>query len=74
VIKSVLLDQKNIAGIGNVYVQDILFAARLYPLRKIPPHPSTCEQRDGFTRLHDRTRQTTATTLTPGCARQLSSM
>lgn len=34
VIKTVLLDQKNIAGIGNVYVQDILFAAGLHPLRK----------------------------------------
>jgi formamidopyrimidine-DNA glycosylase len=33
-IKTVLLDQKNIAGIGNVYIQDILFAARLHPLRK----------------------------------------
>jgi len=34
-IKSFLLDQKNIAGIGNVYVQDILFRARLHPNRKI---------------------------------------
>ena len=34
-IKSFLLDQKNIAGIGNVYVQDILFKARLHPLRKM---------------------------------------
>jgi formamidopyrimidine-DNA glycosylase len=33
-IKTVLLDQKNIAGIGNVYIQDILFAAGLHPLRK----------------------------------------
>jgi formamidopyrimidine-DNA glycosylase len=33
-IKSVLLDQKLIAGIGNVYVQDTLFRARLYPDRK----------------------------------------
>ncbi|MGB9666943.1 MAG: Fpg/Nei family DNA glycosylase, partial [Candidatus Cryosericum sp.] len=33
-IKNVLLDQQNIAGIGNVYVQDILFAARLHPLRR----------------------------------------
>jgi formamidopyrimidine-DNA glycosylase len=33
-IKSVLVDQKNIAGIGNVYIQDILFAARLHPNRK----------------------------------------
>jgi formamidopyrimidine-DNA glycosylase len=34
-IKTMLLDQKNIAGIGNVYIQDILFAAGLHPLRKI---------------------------------------
>ena len=33
-IKAVLMDQKNIAGIGNVYIQDILFAAGLHPLRK----------------------------------------
>jgi len=32
-LKTVLLDQKNIAGIGNVYIQDILFAARVHPLR-----------------------------------------
>jgi formamidopyrimidine-DNA glycosylase len=34
-IKSFLLDQKNVAGIGNVYVQDPLFMARLHPLRTI---------------------------------------
>lgn len=34
-VKSLLLDQKAIAGIGNVYVQDILFAAHLHPERKI---------------------------------------
>lgn len=34
-IKSFLLDQKNVAGIGNVYVQDILFKAKLHPNRKI---------------------------------------
>jgi len=33
-IKMVLMNQKNIAGIGNVYIQDILFAAGLHPLRK----------------------------------------
>jgi len=33
-IKSFLIDQKNIAGIGNVYVQDILFRARLHPSRR----------------------------------------
>ncbi len=32
-VKTVLLDQKNIAGIGNVYIQDILFTARIHPLR-----------------------------------------
>ncbi|HNS49726.1 MAG TPA: DNA-formamidopyrimidine glycosylase family protein [Anaerolineae bacterium] len=34
-IKAFLLDQGNIAGIGNVYVQDPLFMARLHPLRGI---------------------------------------
>jgi len=34
-IKTFLLDQKNISGIGNVYVQDMLFKARLHPQRKI---------------------------------------
>jgi formamidopyrimidine-DNA glycosylase len=32
-LKRYLLDQKVIAGIGNVYVQDILWHARLHPLR-----------------------------------------
>jgi len=34
-IKNFLLDQKNIAGIGNVYIQDTLFRARLHPNCKI---------------------------------------
>jgi len=34
-IKSFLMDQKNVAGIGNVYIQDILFRAKLHPGRKI---------------------------------------
>jgi formamidopyrimidine-DNA glycosylase len=33
--KSFLIDQKNVAGIGNVYIQDILFKAKLHPNRKI---------------------------------------
>jgi formamidopyrimidine-DNA glycosylase len=33
--KSFLMDQKNVAGIGNVYVQDILFESRLHPNREI---------------------------------------
>lgn len=35
-LKAFLLDQSKIAGIGNAYVHDILFLARLHPLRKIP--------------------------------------
>jgi formamidopyrimidine-DNA glycosylase len=35
-IKSFLLDQERIAGIGNVYVQDPLFRAKVHPLRAIP--------------------------------------
>lgn len=34
-IKSFLLDQKNMAGIGNVYVQDPLFKAGIHPKRRI---------------------------------------
>ena len=34
-IKSFLMNQRNVAGIGNVYIQDILFSAGLHPLRKI---------------------------------------
>ena len=34
-IKSFLLNQKRIAGIGNVYVQDPLFQAGIHPLRGI---------------------------------------
>jgi formamidopyrimidine-DNA glycosylase len=34
-IKSFLLNQKNIAGIGNVYGQDPLFKAGIHPLRPI---------------------------------------
>ncbi len=34
-LKPVLMDQKQLAGIGNVYIQDILFLSRLHPNRKI---------------------------------------
>jgi formamidopyrimidine-DNA glycosylase len=34
-IKPFLLNQKRIAGVGNVYVQDPLFKARVHPLRRI---------------------------------------
>ena len=34
-VKSLLLDQSRIAGIGNVYVQDILFRAKMHPRRTL---------------------------------------
>jgi formamidopyrimidine-DNA glycosylase len=34
-IKSFLMNQSRIAGIGNVYIQDPLFKAKVHPLRKI---------------------------------------
>ena len=34
-LKSFLLNQKNIAGIGNYYIHDILFKAKINPLMKI---------------------------------------
>lgn len=34
-VKSFLLDQTNVAGIGNAYIHDILFLARLHPQRKL---------------------------------------
>ncbi len=33
-IKSTLLDQRIIAGIGNIYVDEILFLSRIHPLRR----------------------------------------
>lgn len=34
-IKSFLLDQSRVAGIGNSYIHDILFLAHVHPLRKV---------------------------------------
>ena len=35
VIKKVLMDQNVISGIGNIYADDILFMAKIHPLRKV---------------------------------------
>ena len=35
-LKSYLLNQANIAGIGNAYIHDILFFSNLHPMRPIP--------------------------------------
>jgi len=34
-IKPLLMDQKSIAGIGNIYSNEILFAAKIHPLRQV---------------------------------------
>jgi formamidopyrimidine-DNA glycosylase len=34
-VKSILLDQKSIAGIGNIYADEILFRARMHPATEI---------------------------------------
>lgn len=34
-IKSFLMNQKHIRGIGNFYIQEILFQARMHPMKKI---------------------------------------
>lgn len=34
-IKTFLMDQKNVGGIGNMYMHDILFKAQLHPQKKI---------------------------------------
>lgn len=34
-IKQFLMDPKNIAGIGNIYSDEILFASRVHPLRRV---------------------------------------
>jgi formamidopyrimidine-DNA glycosylase len=46
-IKNFLMDQKNISGIGNMYMHDILFAAGLHPKRK-----TSDMNEDDFQRLY----------------------
>ena len=36
-LKSLLLNQQFLAGLGNIYADEVLFAARLHPLRKANP-------------------------------------
>jgi formamidopyrimidine-DNA glycosylase len=41
-IKAFLLDQKRVAGVGNIYADEALFRARIHPLR--PAHQLTLKQ------------------------------
>lgn len=47
VLKPTLLDQRHIAGLGNIYVDEALFAAGLHPER-----PAADLKNDELTRLH----------------------
>ncbi len=51
-IKAFLLDQSNVAGIGNAYIHDILFLAKIHPNRPL----STLDENDVF-RLYQAVRQ-----------------
>lgn len=46
-IKSILLDQRRIAGIGNIYADEMLFEARIHPER-----PASSLRADGVERLY----------------------
>jgi formamidopyrimidine-DNA glycosylase len=60
-IKAALLDQRTLAGLGNIYVDEALWRARIHPLR-----PAESIDRAELRRLHKAIR----TTLEAGIARQ----
>ena len=60
-IKAALLDQRTLAGMGNIYVDETLWRARIHPLR-----PAESLGKDELRRLHRAIR----TTLEHGIARQ----
>jgi formamidopyrimidine-DNA glycosylase len=60
-IKAVLLDQRTLAGLGNIYVDEALWRARIHPLR-----PAESIDRTELRRLHKAIR----TALEAGIARQ----
>jgi len=64
-IKAALLDQRTLAGMGNIYVDEALWRARIHPLR-----PAESLDRDELRRLHRAVR----TTLEHGIARQGSTL
>jgi formamidopyrimidine-DNA glycosylase len=64
-IKAALLDQRTLAGMGNIYVDEALWRARIHPLR-----PAESLDRNELRRLHRAVR----TTLQHGIARQGSTL
>jgi len=64
-IKAALLDQRTLAGMGNIYVDEALWRARIHPLR-----PAHTIDRNELRRLHRAVR----TALEHGIARQGSTL
>jgi formamidopyrimidine-DNA glycosylase len=50
-VKALLLDQSVVAGLGNIYVDEILFSARVHPTRK-----ASTLSRDDIQNIHAATR------------------
>jgi len=64
-IKAALLDQRTLAGMGNIYVDEALWRARIHPLR-----PAETIDRNELRRLHAAIRKS----LEVGIARQGSTL
>jgi formamidopyrimidine-DNA glycosylase len=64
-IKAALLDQRTLAGMGNIYVDEALWRARIHPLR-----PAESIDRNELRRLHTAIRKA----LEAGIARQGSTL
>jgi formamidopyrimidine-DNA glycosylase len=64
-IKAALLDQRTLAGLGNIYVDEALWRARIHPLR-----PALTIERNELRRLHEGIRAA----LQHGIARQGSTL
>ena len=64
-VKAALLDQRTLAGMGNIYVDEALWRARIHPLR-----PAESLGRDEVRRLHRAVRRS----LEQGIARQGSTL
>lgn len=60
-IKSALLDQSLLAGVGNIYADEALFQARISPLR-----PAASLQREEVTRLAQQIRRILRTSVRQG--------
>ena len=61
-VKPFVLDQKNVGGIGNMYMHDILFKARLHPQKKISDMDETAVARlyDAITGVLNLSREKNA--------------